>query len=141
MKQKTNGKIVIAILAMFAIAASIIGFTYAYFTANLTRNTQDRSTEVIAGKLMATFNGTNSIDVKNVVPGWKSDALHYYNASSDSVKDGTIEGVEITDVNNAYIKENKMTALIMDNDEFWSDAGTFESYKYVNNYLFNKDNK
>lgn len=48
--------------------------------------------------------------------------------------------LEITDVNNAYIKENKMTALIMGNDEFWSDAGTFESYKYVNNYLFNKDN-
>ena len=29
MKQKTNGKIVIAILAMFAVAISIIGFTYA----------------------------------------------------------------------------------------------------------------
>ena len=41
MKQKTNGKIVIAILAMFAVAASVIGFTYAYFTADLQRNTQD----------------------------------------------------------------------------------------------------
>ena len=33
--------------------------------------------------------------------------------------------LEITDVNNAYIKKGKMDAKILDG--FWSDAGTFES--------------
>ena len=33
--------------------------------------------------------------------------------------------LEITDVNNAYIKKEKMDAKILDG--FWSDAGTFES--------------
>lgn len=40
--------------------------------------------------------------------------------------------LEITDVNNYYIAMNEMTAFIMDDDEFWSDAGTFASYDYVN---------
>ena len=78
MKQKTNGKIVIAILAMFAVAISIIGFTYAYFTATFNSNNQDKDVTVNAGKLVANFTGTNAIDVSNVVPGWKSDGLSYY---------------------------------------------------------------
>lgn len=40
--------------------------------------------------------------------------------------------LEITDVNNYYIAMNEMTAHIMGDNEFWSDAGTFASYQYVN---------
>ena len=40
--------------------------------------------------------------------------------------------LEITDVNNAYIKENNMTAYMMNEDEFWSDAGTFDSLHRAN---------
>lgn len=43
--------------------------------------------------------------------------------------------LEITDVNNAYIKENSMIGKLMNDSDFWSDAGTFESYAYVNEYL------
>ena len=45
---------------------------------------------------------------------------------------------EITDVNNAYVAMNEMTAYLMDDTEFWSDAGTFESYAYVNEYMNKK---
>lgn len=44
--------------------------------------------------------------------------------------------LEITDVNNAYIAMNEMTAFLMDDNDFWSDAGTFESYSYVNLEFF-----
>ena len=40
--------------------------------------------------------------------------------------------LEITDVNNAYIAENSMTAYMMKEDEFWSDAGTFDSLHRAN---------
>lgn len=43
--------------------------------------------------------------------------------------------LEITDVNNAYIREKKMVARFMKEDDFWSDAGTFDSYIYVNDYM------
>jgi len=88
MKQKTNGKIVIAILAMFAVAASVIGFTYAYFTATFTQNNQDKTIEVTAGKLMARYTDGVNISIKNVVPGWISDNLHYYNVNN--ITDGKI---------------------------------------------------
>ena len=41
--------------------------------------------------------------------------------------------LEITDVNNLYIGEHKMSAEILDENDFWSDAGTHESYQFVNN--------
>lgn len=44
--------------------------------------------------------------------------------------------LEITDVNNSYIKEKSMDCLIF--DEFWSDAGTFESLAKANKYMENK---
>lgn len=39
---------------------------------------------------------------------------------------------EITDVLNQYIKENRLTYEEMSDTDFWSDAGTLESYAYVN---------
>lgn len=48
--------------------------------------------------------------------------------------------LEITDVNNMYIKEKKMHASILEEDDFWSDAGTHESYAYVNKN-FNPEKK
>ena len=42
--------------------------------------------------------------------------------------------LEITDVNNEYVRRNEMTAYIMNDNEFWSDAGTFNSYAFVNEY-------
>lgn len=38
--------------------------------------------------------------------------------------------LEITDVNNAYIKENKMTYTVLSGD--WTDCGTFESLHHAN---------
>lgn len=52
----------------------------------------------------------------------------------NNIKPSARGELEITDVNNEYVKRNQMTAFIMKDDEFWSDAGTFSSYAYVNEY-------
>jgi len=128
MKQKTNGKIVIAILAMFAVAASVIGFTYAYFTANLTRNNQNESVEIYAGKLMATFRGTNSIDANNVVPGWTTNDLWYYNANATSVQDGTIEAIQISNAESAT-NEDKAAWGALETDPFDVTSASVLEYR------------
>jgi len=45
--------------------------------------------------------------------------------------------LEITDVNNVYLKEGKMDYRIVDN--FWSDAGTFESLFKASEFVRNKE--
>lgn len=45
--------------------------------------------------------------------------------------------LEVTDLNNLYIKENNMIAYIMNSNDIWSDAGTFESLRYITNILIN----
>ena len=47
--------------------------------------------------------------------------------------------LEITDVNNAYIKKNELTYSILDG--WWTDAGTFESLLRANNLIAKKDAK
>lgn len=108
MKQKTNGKIVIAILAMFAVAISIIGFTYAYFTATFNQNLLDKSVTINAGELVANFIGTNTIDVKNVVPGWKSDGLTYYDATVAQSHNGQIFATTLSNPAD-YYSANEIT--------------------------------
>lgn len=81
MENKSNGKIVIAILVMFVVALSIVGVTYAYFTTTLIRNTKTESVTVDAGKLIATYTGSKNIDVENIFPGWKSDGNTYYDVN------------------------------------------------------------
>ena len=46
--------------------------------------------------------------------------------------------LEITDVNNAYIKENKMSFEVVKG--FWSDAGTFSSLHRTANFMKEKQN-
>jgi glucose-1-phosphate thymidylyltransferase len=43
--------------------------------------------------------------------------------------------LEVTDLNNLYIKENNMIATIMNSNDIWSDAGTFESLRYISSLL------
>lgn len=40
--------------------------------------------------------------------------------------------LEVTDLNNLYIKENSMVAEIMQDNNWWTDAGTFESLAIAN---------
>lgn len=44
--------------------------------------------------------------------------------------------LEITDVNNFYVKDNKMTCQIL--ESWWSDAGTFESLLKASSLVANK---
>lgn len=45
--------------------------------------------------------------------------------------------LEVTDLNNLYIKENNMIATIMNSNDIWSDAGTFDSLRYISSLLNN----
>lgn len=100
--KENNGKIAIAVVAMFVVALSIVGFTYAYFTAQVKGNTADKSVEVTAGKLSIVYANGNEISAKNIVPGWISDGKHYYDSmcssSLDTVKIGDKEVHKITAV-------------------------------------------
>lgn len=75
--EKNNGKIAIAIVAMLVVALSIVGITYAYFTASVQGNT-NTSVNVTAGILEVNYETSSIIDASNVVPGWISDNNHYY---------------------------------------------------------------
>lgn len=59
----------------------------------------------------------------------------------NNIKPSARGELEITDVNNMYIKENKMTANIMSDNEWWTDAGTIESLRkanvLINNFSYN----
>lgn len=52
-----------------------------------------------------------------------------------TIKPSTRGELEITDINNLYIKENKMIAIIMNDDEWWTDAGTFNSLQIANKLI------
>lgn len=43
--------------------------------------------------------------------------------------------LEVTDLNNLYIKENKMQAELMLEENWWTDAGTFESLSKANKFI------
>ena len=89
--EKNNGKIAIAIVAMFVVALSVVGFTYAYFTASVQGNT-NKSVEVKAGILEIEYEtGGKVIDAGNIVPGWESNGKYYYDpvASVFTLEDNT----------------------------------------------------
>ena len=78
METKNNGKIAIIIIAMFVVALSVVGFTYAYFVATVEGNSNTKSVEVVAGRLEVLYTQTNKLQARNIVPGWISDGDHYY---------------------------------------------------------------
>ncbi len=100
MKTENNGKIAIAIVAMFVVALSVVGFTYAYFTAQVKGN-NEKSVTTTAGKLAIKYQNGTDIVGNNVVPGWLSDGNHYYDtegskyiATKGATPDKDVIGVE-----------------------------------------------
>lgn len=97
--KNNNGKIAIAIVAMFVVALSVVGFTYAYFTASVKQNTATKSSEVVAGMMEVQYTQNRTLQGTNIVPGWISDGRHYAttfndengNLRSKSVKTSTDE--------------------------------------------------
>ena len=98
--EKNNGKIAIAIVAMFVVALSVVGFTYAYFTAQVQGNTADKSVEVTAGKLAIVYANGNEILAQNLVPGWVSDDAHFYDSQYSLAVDAS--GNYLTDADGNY---------------------------------------
>lgn len=111
MKSENNGKIAVAIVAMFVVALSIVGFTYAYFTAQVKGNTADKSVDVVAGKLAITYANGNEILAQNIVPGWISDGDHYYDSKCSSSLDTDEAGNhKITAVKKSDLAAGKCSA-------------------------------
>lgn len=107
MKSENNGKIAVAIVAMFVVALSIVGFTYAYFTAQVKGNEKDKSVDVVAGKLAITYANGDEILAQNIVPGWISDGNHYYdNMCSSSIDTDADGNHKITAVKKSDLTED-----------------------------------
>ena len=94
---KSNGKIAIAIVAMFVVALSIVGITYAYFVSGVQTNTTDK-VEVQAGVLQVDYEAGNSLDTTgiSIVPGWKNDGKMIYHPTYSN-NNGQITAVSIDD--------------------------------------------
>lgn len=77
--KNNNGKIAIAIVAMFVVALSVVGFTYAYFTAQVQGNKNAAtSVEVTAGTMVIKYDMGDKIETDQIVPGWKNDGKMFY---------------------------------------------------------------
>lgn len=86
--RNNNGKIAIAIVAMFVVALSVVGFTYAYFTATVKGNSATESVKVTAGELSIVYGEGKTLTAQNLVPGWTSDGKHYYDVQHSSKDNG-----------------------------------------------------
>lgn len=86
--RNNNGKIAIAIVAMFVVALSVVGFTYAYFTATVKGNNASKSVEVTAGELSIVYGNGRTLEAQNLVPGWTSDGKHYYDVNWSKTPSG-----------------------------------------------------
>ena len=45
--------------------------------------------------------------------------------------------LEVTDLNLSYLRDNKLSGILMNKNTIWTDAGTLESYKYANKIIEN----
>ena len=106
--KNNNGKIAIAIVAMFVVALSVVGFTYAYFVASVNNNKDKHQVEVQAGVLKINYDNGQTLTATNIVPGWKSDNDMIYNSiASVSTKDGktTITAVKKSTLGDVLTEE------------------------------------
>lgn len=69
--------------------------------------------------------------------------LYFYDPSVFSIikklKPSARGELEVTDINNAYLKRNELSSSIING--FWTDAGTFSSYFYANSLVKNIEYK
>ena len=90
MNSKSNGKLIAGLMIMFVVAVSIVGVTYAYFVSDFTGNQKNTVVTITAGKLIAKYNQGTALVATNVVPGWLSDGLHYYDVDVAAANKGRI---------------------------------------------------
>lgn len=71
-----------------------------------------------------------------IVPG-----IYFYDNSVieivKNIKPSERGELEITSVNNEYLKQNKLKVELLEKDVVWFDAGTFEDLKNAFNYMYN----
>ena len=86
-------------------------------------------------------NGVISIEEKPTNPSSNMAAIGMYiydDTASERVKELEPSGrgeLEITDLNNSYLKENRLRCQLMSRGDFWADAGTFSSMNDCSNFI------
>ena len=105
--EKNNGKLAIAIVAMFVVALSIVGVTYAYFVSRVNYNTSDE-VQVESGILQVNYAAGTSIDTTGltIVPGWKNDGKMIYHPIKSVDENGHITSVNIDAVEDTTYDAN-----------------------------------
>lgn len=78
MEKNNNGKLAIAIVAMFVVALSIVGVTYAYFTTTVNGNKLSEEVRVKSGVLRIAYTKGQTITAEGVVPGWQNDGDKFF---------------------------------------------------------------
>ncbi len=137
--EKNNGKIAIAIVAMFVVALSVVGFTYAYFVASVNNNVDNHQVEVQAGVLKINYDNGQTLTATDIVPGWKSDNDMVYNSiASVSTKDGK---TTITAVKKSTLTEEQLAGTTTEpvapvtftvKDQSTNDATAYYGIRLVN---------
>jgi glucose-1-phosphate thymidylyltransferase len=87
------------------------------------------------------FQGLHFVEKPDVNYGYVVTGLYVFDSAVwgylDYCKLSKRGEYEITDVLNMYANDNNISTIIMD-DVFWSDAGTFESMRETQEYLWRK---
>lgn len=83
-------KILIGLGALVLLVLTLLGITYAYFTAKVSGNTNNKSIEVTAAKLELTYDdGNGTVTVDNIKPGvtLKSKTFSVKNTGTKEIAD------------------------------------------------------
>lgn len=82
-----------------------------------------------------------SIEEKPLVPksNWAVTGLYFYDKNvceyAKTLKPSQRGELEITDLNNIYLKEGKLKVQYIEEDVIWADTGTFDSLLETSNYV------
>jgi len=110
--KNNNGKVAIAIVAMFVVALSVVGFTYAYFTASVQGNEKNNeSVKVTAGTMVVSYDMGDKITANNIIPGWKNDGKTFYDPVYSIQKDANnISRITAVSIDDFGTGEGKLAA-------------------------------
>lgn len=120
-------RLITSMVAMLLLIIALFGITYAYFTAKVKGNENDKSVEVSAGKLELTYaNGNGNIMVENIEPG---DDIKEKIFTVENTGDGDIEHYDVileNVVNNLYNFDDMTYTITCE-----SNKGTCNSFEGV----------
>tara|TARA_B100001540_G_C15815903_1_gene647389 strand:+ start:4734 stop:5510 length:777 start_codon:yes stop_codon:yes gene_type:complete len=81
----------------------------------------------------------------NPKSSWVATGLYIYDKRASQfakkLKPSKRNEIEITDLNNTYLKEDKLNVQFLDSDNYWLDTGTFDALLEASNFVRNIEKK